>query len=115
MSEPKKTCVLQSQVGDPQKFEETWNVQIFRSIDSSSAAGLPHTQAALKMGLSAQKGKIVDFSIQARAGCLVPLAADCYSLLAHVLASDFRVRMLCLEFVFTFVVHICSVCLAKSV
>lgn len=53
-----------SQVGDPQKFEETWNVQIFRSIDSSSAAGLPHTQAALKMGLSAQKGKIVDFSIQ---------------------------------------------------
>ena len=70
MSEPKKTCVLQSQVGDPQKFEETWNVQIFRSIDSSSAAGLPHTQAALKMGLSAQKGKIVDFSIQARACCL---------------------------------------------
>jgi len=61
--------VLQSQVGDPEKFEETWNVQIFRSIDSSSAAGLPHTQAALKMGLSAQKGKTVDFSIQARAGC----------------------------------------------
>lgn len=70
MSEPMKTCVLQSQVGDPQKFEETWNVQIFRSIDSSSAAGLPHTQAALKMGLSAQKGKIVDFSIQACACCL---------------------------------------------
>ena len=85
MSEPKKTCVLQSQVGDPQKFEETWNVQIFRSIDSSSAAGLPHTQAALKMGLSAQKGKIVDFSIQARAACLLLLRADCYYLLAHVL------------------------------
>ena len=56
--------MLQSQVKDPEADEETWNVQIFRSIDSSSAAGLPHTQDALKMGLSAQKGKIVDFSIQ---------------------------------------------------
>ena len=59
----------QSHVEDhrsPGKYEETWNVQLFRSIDSSSAAGLPHTQDALKMGLSAQKGKIVEFSIQVR-------------------------------------------------
>ena len=61
---PVNGVVLQSQVKDPETNEETWNVQIFRSIDSSSAAGLPHTQDALKMGLSAQKGKIVDFSIQ---------------------------------------------------
>ena len=74
MPEPMKICVLQSQVGDSQKFEETWNVQIFRSIDSSSAAGLPHTQAALKMGLSAQKGKVVDFSIQARTWCFYLLS-----------------------------------------
>lgn len=92
MSEPMKTCVLQSQVGDPQKFEETWNVQIFRSIDSSSAAGLPHTQAALKMGLSAQKGKIVDFSIQARAGCLLLLPAECHHLHAQVLVQDLSIQ-----------------------
>ena len=55
--------VVQSQIGD-QNYAETWSVQLFRSIDSSSAAGLPRTQAALKMGLSAQKGKVVDFSIQ---------------------------------------------------
>ena len=59
--------VLQSHVEDrrsPGKYEETWNVQLFRSIDSSSAAGLPHTQDALKMGLSAQKNKIADFRMQ---------------------------------------------------
>ena len=55
---------MQSQVGDPKNWSETWNVQLFRSIDSSSAADLPKTQDALKMGLSAQKGKIVEFSIQ---------------------------------------------------
>ena len=47
-------------------------MQLFRSIDSSSAAGLPHTQDALKMGLSAQKGKIVEFSIQAQMLRLCP-------------------------------------------
>ncbi|KAL3162479.1 hypothetical protein ABBQ32_010140 [Trebouxia sp. C0010 RCD-2024] len=52
-----------SQIGD-QNYGETWSVQLFRSIDSSSAAGLPRTKAALKMGLSAQKGRVVDFSIQ---------------------------------------------------
>lgn len=54
---------LQTHIGD-QNYAETWSVQLFRSIDSSSAAGLPRTQAALKMGLSTQKGKVVDFSIQ---------------------------------------------------
>lgn len=57
-------AVVQDQVGDPQNFREVWSAQIFRSIDSSSAAGLPRTKQALKMGLSAQKGNIVDFSIQ---------------------------------------------------
>ena len=51
-------------MGTPANFKEVWNAQIFRSIDSSSAAGLPRTKQALKMGLSAQKGNIVDFSIQ---------------------------------------------------
>ena len=56
---------MQDQMGSPANFKEVWNVQIFRSIDSSSAPGLPRTKQALKMGLSAQKGNIVDFSIQA--------------------------------------------------
>ena len=54
---------LQTHIGN-QNYAETWSVQLFRSIDSSSAADLPRTQAALKMGLSTQKGKVVDFSIQ---------------------------------------------------
>ena len=57
-------CALQCQVGDPESWPETWNVQLFRSIDSSSAAGLPKTQDALKMGVSAQTERVVDFSIQ---------------------------------------------------
>ena len=58
--------VMQDQMGSPSNFKEVWNAQVFRSIDSSSAAGLPRTKQALKMGLSAQKGNIVDFSIQVR-------------------------------------------------
>ena len=68
---------MQSQVGDPVNWPETWSVQLFRSIDSSSAADLPKTQDALKMGLSAQKGKIVEFSIQVPCIVCCPLQVSC--------------------------------------
>ena len=43
----------------------TWDIQLFRSIDSSSAAGLPtETAGAAKMGLTTEKFRTVDFSIQ---------------------------------------------------
>lgn len=56
--------VLQSQIGDPEKWQETWSVQLFRSIDSSSAAGLSSAQDTLKAGLSARGTRIVEFGIQ---------------------------------------------------
>ncbi|KAL3153372.1 hypothetical protein ABBQ38_011712 [Trebouxia sp. C0009 RCD-2024] len=54
----------QSQIGDPEKWQETWSVQLFRSIDSSSAAGLSSAQDTLKAGLSARGTRIVEFGIQ---------------------------------------------------
>ena len=57
--------LLQSQIGDPSTWPETWNVQLFRSIDSSSAAGLPKTRDALKTGLSSRgSSRTVEFGIQ---------------------------------------------------
>ena len=56
---------LQSQLGDPGSWPETWSVQLFRSIDSSSAAGLPTDQDTLKAGLSTRgSSRVVEFGIQ---------------------------------------------------
>lgn len=56
---------MQSQIGDPSSWPETWSVQLFRSIDSSSAAGLPANQDTLKAGLSARgSSRVVEFGIQ---------------------------------------------------
>lgn len=56
---------LQSQIGDPSSWPETWSVQLFRSIDSSSAAGLPTNQNDLKAGLSSRgSSRVVEFGIQ---------------------------------------------------
>lgn len=56
---------LQSQIGDPSAWPETWSAQLFRSIDSSSAAGLPTDQGTLKAGLSSRgSSRIVEFGIQ---------------------------------------------------
>ena len=56
---------LQSQIGDPSSWPETWSVQLFRSIDSSSAAGLPTNQDTLKAGLSSRgSSRVVEFGIQ---------------------------------------------------
>eukprot|EP00891_Asterochloris_glomerata_P005063 jgi/Astpho2/5063/fgenesh1_pm.00071_%23_10_t len=50
--------------GNPETDKKTWNVQFFRSISETSAKGLPRSTDATKMGLTSQKGKVVEFSIQ---------------------------------------------------
>ncbi|KAK9865095.1 hypothetical protein WJX84_006038 [Apatococcus fuscideae] len=65
--------VASDDTGDPSTMEfnyyrnpGTWDIQLFRSIDSSSAHGLPsETDGAAKMGLTTEKFRTVDFSIQA--------------------------------------------------
>ena len=52
--------------GNPETDKKTWNVQFFRSISETSAKGLPRATDATKMGLTSQKGKVVEFSIQVR-------------------------------------------------
>lgn len=45
--------------------QESWSVQLFRSIDGGAASGLPGTpDAAVAVGLVNEKGNIVDRSIQ---------------------------------------------------
>ena len=59
-------CPLQAMKGNPETDKKTWNVQFFRSISETSAKGLPRSTDATKMGLTSQKGKVVEFSIQVR-------------------------------------------------
>ncbi|KAK9829228.1 hypothetical protein WJX72_004613 [[Myrmecia] bisecta] len=50
---------------DPGRDTQTWNVQFFRSIDSTSAEGLPSKEdRAYRLGLMSSKGNTIDFSIQ---------------------------------------------------
>ncbi|CAL8469780.1 g9322 [Coccomyxa elongata] len=55
--------------GDPSTFAvdpadpEAWQAQLFRSIDSDSAAGLPPGSEASRLGLDSGKGKVIDAGI----------------------------------------------------
>ncbi|KAK9907703.1 hypothetical protein WJX75_008493 [Coccomyxa subellipsoidea] len=55
--------------GDPAAFvvdpadPEAWRAQLFRTIDSDSAAGMPPGSEASALGLDSGKGKVIDASI----------------------------------------------------
>ena len=66
LSSQMSLCPLQAMKGNPETDKKTWNVQFFRSISETSAKGLPRSTDATKMGLTSQKGKVVEFSIQVR-------------------------------------------------
>lgn len=69
--------------GDPAAFAvspedpEAWRAQIFRSIDSDSATGMPTGEAASKLGLDSGKGKVnFPISHNCRGGVFCQLEAS---------------------------------------